>query len=103
VNVFVDSHHSDIDRRYIGLHVARKTGVICIDLSSIGSRPKSPGGFAQSWDEAWFIAPKRLSKILRRRRGAAHWKFKADTSSFRERLPTYRKARESVTCLLITE
>jgi hypothetical protein len=39
VNVFVDSHHSDIRDRDIDLHSVRETAFICIDLSSAGSKP----------------------------------------------------------------
>jgi hypothetical protein len=39
-NVFVESHHSDIPDRDIGLHSVTETAFICIDLSSAGSKPR---------------------------------------------------------------
>jgi hypothetical protein len=38
VNVFADSHHSDMHRRDIDLHAGSKTAVLCIDLSSAGPK-----------------------------------------------------------------
>jgi hypothetical protein len=83
VNVFADSHHSDIRDCDIDLHLVSKTAVLCINLSSAGSKSQP----------VRYGLKRHSSPACARAPAVSPHEFEAETSSFKRWQPASPGAR----------